>query len=184
MWKHFFWWGPKLLKNPEIFRISILMCVEILHKNPESFRKWNIKCCAWMDWAHAACMTKHGKSYPRYLSMLDYVHILPKCPELHCGGNAAHITIKQMVHPNRGLHNNKPICYIYASLGAQISRCAAPAAWTQSIRAQHLMFHFRKLSGFLCKISTHIRTEIRKISGFLRSFGPHQKKCFHMGFDN
>ena len=73
-------------------------------------------------------MTKLGKSYPRYLFMLDYVHILPKCPEVYSGGNAALITIKQMVHPNRGLHNNKPICYIYASLGAQISRCAAPAA--------------------------------------------------------
>ena len=55
-----------------------------------------------------------AKVIPDIFLCLTKVHTLPKCPELYSGGNAALITIKQMVHPNRGLHNNTPICYIYA----------------------------------------------------------------------
>ena len=49
--------------------------------------------------------------------MLAYVHILPNCPDLHSSGNVALITIIQKGQLSKGLHNNKHICYMYASLG-------------------------------------------------------------------
>ena len=62
--------------------------------------------------------------------MFAYVHSLPNCPELSSGGNAALITLIQKVHLNNGLHNNKHIYYIYASLGEQIPCFEVPAAYS------------------------------------------------------
>ena len=155
MWKLIFWWGPKLHQNPEIFRISFLICSGNRTQKSGKFPETKHQKLCLSGWATQPVSPSMAKVIP------DSLLCLPMCIFWPIAQNCIVVEIPpslsyliQKVHLKKRLHNNKHICYIYASLWAQIPKCATPAAWAQSIRAQHLMLLFRKPSGFLCTIST------------------------------